>query len=334
MITRRRTPSVIVRCAITVLAGSALVSGCTTTMDRSELATEYYNLGTAFFDLGDLTRSADYLSRALELDESLARASYNLARVYALQGRFVEAEELLQSLKALEPENTMVLKTLGYVAYSRGDLDAAAVAYDDVLRIDPGSVNAFYNRAIIADESNEPERAAELLRSARAIDDGDAGVLDLLASVEERLGNAESAISALEDLKALGSTNSDALLRLAALYEVAERYDRALEELEGVIVAGESLESQAEALFRKGRILLTAAQEPEAGLEALRSSFASGFADAERIEQLRDDPALVASGEVRELLAESGLLPDASSSDEIEDDGGAPDDTSEKPGGE
>ncbi len=334
MTTRRRTSSVVVRYAMTVFAIGVFVSGCTTTMDRSELATEYYNLGTAFFDLGDLTRSADYLSRALELDESLARASYNLARVYALQGRFVEAEELLQSLKSLEPENTMVLKTLGYVAYSRGDLDAAAAAYDEVLRIDPGSVDTFYNRAIIADESDEPERAAELLRSARAIDDGDAGVLDLLASVEERLGNADSAISALEDLKALGSINSDAMLRLAALYEDAERYDRALEELEGVIVAAESLESQAEALFRKGRILLTAAQEPEPGLEALRSSFASGFSDAERIEQLRDDPSLVASGEVRELLAESGLLPDGSLSDKIEDDGAVPEDALEKPAGE
>ena len=330
MITRRRTPFVIARYALAILAVGALGFGCTTTMDRSELATEYYNLGTAFFDLGDLVRSADYLSRALELDESLARASYNLARVYALQGRFDEAEELLQALRLVEPENTMVLETLGYVAYSRGDLDAAVAAYDDVLRIDPGSVNALYNRAIIADESDEPERAAELLRSARVIDDRDAGVLDLLASVENRLGNAETAISALEDLKALGSATSDALLRLAALYEDAERYDRALEELEGVISAAENLELQAEALFRKGRILLTAAQEPEAGLEALRSAFSSGFADAERIEQLQNDPALAASGEVGDLLSEYGLLPDASPSDKTDDEDEPSDDTPEK----
>ena len=299
----------ITRLAVIVLFIGAIASGCTTTMTRSELATEYYNLGTAFFDLGDLPRSADYLARAIELDESLARASYNLARVYTLQGRFEEAEELLQSLRLLEPENTTVLETLGYVAYSRGDPDAAAARYDEVLQIDPGSVNALYNRAMIADESDELEKAADLLRSASAIEDRDPGVLELLASVEERLGNSEGAISALEDLKALGSVSVGARLRLAALYEGAERYDLALAELEVAITTADDLDSQAEALFRKGRILVTAAQEPDAGLDALRLAFESGFSDVAQIDELRNNPALAANGEVRDLLAEYAPAP-------------------------
>jgi tetratricopeptide (TPR) repeat protein len=329
-----RLPAMSMLALAVVWAGVSL-SGCTTTMDRSELATEYYNLGTAFFDLGDLPRSADYLSRAIELDESLARASYNLARVYALQGRFDEAEELLQSLRLMEPENTTVIETLGYVAYSRGDMDGATAAYDQVLEIDPGNVNALYNRAKIADESDELELAADFLRSASVLEDRDAGILELLASVEERLGNSDGAISALEDLRALGSVSVEARLRLAGLYEGAERYDLALEELEIVIAAAEDLASQAEALFRKGRILVTAAQEPDAGLQALRMAFEAGFLDMEQIDQLRENPAIDDLGEVRDLLAEHAPptpdQPVEGSSGEAEE---SPADPPEAPAGE
>jgi len=297
------------RIALIILPVMLAAISCTTTMDRSELATEYYNLGTAFFDLGDLPRSADYLSRAIELDESLAQASYNLARVYALQGRFGEAEALLNSLRLLEPDNTTIIETLAYVAYSRGELDTAASTYDEVLQIDPGNLNALYNRALIADETGDLERASVLLHSASAVDERDVSVLELLASVEQRRDNPSGAISALEDLKEIGSISVEARIRLADLYEESERYDLALEELEVVVTTADTLESQSGALFRKGRILLTAAEEPEAGVAALRLAFESGFSDRDQIEKLRSDPRFDPGGEAGDLLSEYAAEP-------------------------
>ena len=110
-------------------------------------------------------------------------------------------------------------------------------------------------------------------------------------------------------MKALGSVSVGARLRLAALYEGAERYDLALAELEVAITTADDLDSQAEALFRKGRILVTAAQEPDAGLDALRLAFESGFSDVAQIDELRNNPALAANGEVRDLLAEYAPAP-------------------------
>lgn len=289
--------------------GTALVVlfGCTTVLDRGELAGEYYNLGTAYFDLGDLTRSADYLSRALELDASLARASYNLARVYILQGRIADAAAILDDLLARDGENVTILETIGYVAYLKDDLPAAAAAYDTVIAIDPGNLNALYNRAVIAGEAGEPEREAELLARARELDENDAGVLDLLASIQEELGDTEGAITTMEELQALGGMTSEALLRLANLYEQTQRYDRALEVLETVIQTADDLSGQAEALFRKGRILLTAADEPAAGVEAIRSALAAGFADrALLVELLAAGPASESS-DLEALLSEYGI---------------------------
>ena len=295
---------------LSVLLVSVLLAACATTMDRSELATEYYNLGAAFFDLGDLERSADYFSRALEFDASLARASYNLARVYVLQGRFSDAESLLVELRDQEPENTIVLETLAYVAYSRGDLETAGSIYDDVLEIDPGSVNALYNRAIIAAENDEGDLAASLLREAHSIDDRDKAILNLLASVEDQLGNVDSAIAALESLKDLGAAGSESMLLLAELYQKSQRFDLALDELDNLVAGSDDAGATAEAQFQRGRILLTAAQETEAGLAALDAAFAAGFSDRDRIGDLRASEAMTASAELDELLSRHNLLSD------------------------
>lgn len=286
------------------LVGLALLLGfssCATTMDRSELAVEYYNLGTAYLDLGDFERSADYFSRALELDESLARASYNLARVYVVQGRYDDARNLLESLREQEPQNTIVLETLAYVAYSEGDAERALDYYDSVLQIDPGNINAIYNSALISFESDDPERSVVLLRRGRETDPEDTGMLGLLARVENQLGNTDDAIGALEDLRDLGAADPESTLLLASLYEEIERYDRALEELDTLVGTGDEA-VVAEAQFLRARILLTAAEEVEEGLLALAAALDAGYADTESLGSLLEDPALPSEGEVRDLI--------------------------------
>ena len=293
--------------AVALLAALMLLAGCTTTLSRSELAAEYYNLGTAFFDLGELERSADYLSRALELDETLARASYNLARVYTLQQRYDQAEALLQELLTEDPDNTTVLATLAYVAYSAGEQERAVELYDRVLAIDPGNVGALYNRALIAMERDNNEYAASLLRQADELTEADAEVFERLAEVEQRLGNTKAAIAALEELVATGNTDTDLLLELASLYESIERYDRALDTLDALLDDAPTAEAAAPAESRRASILLTAAEEAEQGIEALQFALEAGFSDVERLEELREAANLVAAEEVDDLLREYGI---------------------------
>jgi len=284
-----------------------LTVGCATSEDRSELATEYYNLGTAFFDLGDLDRSADYFSRALELDQSLARASYNLARVYVLQNRFADAAELLEALRLEDPTNTVVLETIGYVYYSLEDLDLAREAYAEVIEIDPGNKNALFNLARVEVDRDALVPARDLLRRAVELNPDDTEALTLLASVAERLGDDDDALSNYERLRDAGSAPAEPLLSLARLYAGSQRYDKALEVLEEVLALPDAGSLSGEAEFSKAEILLTAAQETESGLAALESALIGGFTDADRIQTMLEDPRLVAGIQVQSLLQSYGM---------------------------
>ena len=58
--------------------------------------------------------------RALELDPSLAAATYNLARLYIEDRRFDEAEEILLALVGADEENTLLYETLGWLQFRAG----------------------------------------------------------------------------------------------------------------------------------------------------------------------------------------------------------------------
>lgn len=303
----RRAP--VLRCG-TIGLITLFVAGfaaCATPADRSELATEYYNLGNAFFELGDFDRSAEYYSRALDLDETLARASFNLARVYVVQNRFDDAIEILGQLRLQDPANTIVLETLGYAHFSLGQEIPARETYLQVLTIDPGNVNVLYNLAQIELAAGNDAVALDYLDRATQLDPGDTEVLALLASTATAAGDEERALVSLEQLLDSGNAPPQSLLDLAGIYESNERYDRALEVLD-IVTQTEDTGLAAQADFRKAAILLTAAQESEAGLAALEAALTRGFSDAEAIAGLLDNSDIISRTQVETLLESYGLF--------------------------
>jgi len=294
-----------------IVLAVTLVTACTTTADRTELATEYYNLGNAFLELGDLERSAVYFSRALELDESLARASYNLARVYVLQNRYQDAIDILLGLRAEDETNTVVLETLGYAYYSLGDSTTAGGFYQDVLDIDPANGNALYNLARIERDTGNLATALDLLERAVELNPDDTEALALLATVAGESGDSERATASLELLRESGSAPPESMLALADLYRDAERYDKALEVLDELVSRSDARAVLPVAQFDRAFILLTAAEEPASGLAALQDALTAGFSDQERIAELVGHPSLTARSQVLETLDAYSVSPDS-----------------------
>lgn len=292
------------------------VSGCTTTLSREELATEYYNIGSAYFELNELDKSATYLARAIELSPELARASYNLARVYVLQRRHDEALELLDILLSEDPDNVLVMETIAYVYFETGDLAAAAEWYDRALEGSPSDVDLIENRAVVALEQSNHERAAELFRRAIDIDPTRPGVYRALAESERELGDIDAAFRAYESYLDAASTPDPAvLLDYGRLLEDAEFYADAIGVLEQVSdISDASREIRARAQFARGRLLITKAEEVQPGIDAIRAAVSLGFDDSDAVRRLLDDPGLLDSGEatprteLEDLFREAGLL--------------------------
>lgn len=312
-------PTGVLVLAVTVAAVLALAA-CTTTLSREELATEYYNIGSAYFDLGELEKSATYLSRAIELSPQLARGSYNLARVYVLQERYDDALALLDRLLAEDPENSLVIETIAYAHYEAGDLAQAAEWYARAERTNPADPQLLRNRAAVELELGDAEAALAALRRALELDADDPALALELARAERLAGNATASLDAYErHVELADSPGADALLEYAALLEEEEYYADAIEVLAGAPdAAGTQPTQQALAHFERGRLLLTEAQETEGGIDAVRTAISLGFDDAEAFASLLANPDLVGRAELEELGGDAGLVEGAGTNAEPE----------------
>ncbi len=316
------------RCvAVAALLVTLVLSACTTTLSREELATEYYNIGSAYFDLGELEKSATYLSRAIELSPELARGSYNLARVYVLQDRHDEALELLDRLLTEDPGNSLVIETIAYAHYQAGDLERAAEWYGRAEQVNPTDPELLRNRAAVALELGDSQTALAALRRALEYDEDDPDLALMLARAEQQAGNATAALDAYERYVELtDAPGADALLEYAALLEEREFYADAIDVLGNAAdAAGVQPAQQALAHFDRGRLLLTEAQEVESGLDAVRTAITLGFGDAEEYADLLANPDLVGRAELEELGGDAGLLETEESGDAASENAPAPD---------
>ena len=81
------------------------LASCASGVPEKDVAPLYYNLGNAYFELGELDRAVESYLKAIELDESLARASFNLAKVYVEKNQLDKASRILEELLTEDPEN-------------------------------------------------------------------------------------------------------------------------------------------------------------------------------------------------------------------------------------
>lgn len=281
---------------VTVLA--ALATGCPSSdLTREQFADEYYNLGTGFLDSGDHERAIRYLERAVALRPDAADARFNLAAALLGSGDTVSASAHLERLLAAGADNLRVLE-LQAESHRRGARwgDALAV-YRRLLEVQPRHAVARFNSAILLWTLDEKPAAAVQLRAllAEHPDDQDARLhLGLLIADagNAAVGAPAEASDLLREYLEEHPDAADALLALARVERVQGRYEAALELYSD---AEQRLQEddpyRAEAAFERAVILLTAVEDPIAGLEALRTALQGGFGDEERLADLlaRDD---------------------------------------------
>ncbi len=280
--------------------------GCTRYVRIDDLAEEYYNLGNAFYDLEEYEHAERYYLRALELDPELERAGFNLARALAEQERYAESLTLLQELLLSDPDNLRILEAIAYVEYRRGDIDAAISGYERVLDASPFRRDALYNLGVLLLEDGAELEARGYLAQAYDVSPEDPDVLHAYAEALFRTGRSEAGLSVLDDLREIPDLSKTYLRNAAGRYAEAEFYADALVLYDRLLADSPE---DPEAFFAKARILLTAAEEGDAGIAALENALKAGFADTEAAGLLLTEPALIRAEEVRELFGEYGVEP-------------------------
>jgi tetratricopeptide (TPR) repeat protein len=283
-----------------------VLAGCAGGWKSAELAREYYNLGNAYYDLGEYGRAADYLARAVELDKDFPKARFNLAMALVRDGRAGLGEEIFRDLLTGDPQNLTLAEGLAFSLYVQGRQEEAVRAYRDILSLEPGNSAARYNIGILFWQLEQREEALQEFLRLLESDPEDLAALFNTGKLLFELDRYEEAAGKVEEYLQAEPGDTDAYMLLAAIYEVGEKYDRALEAYDRALLFDET---RAEAWFFSAQILLTEVEDPARGLDALEQALVLGYDDGERIKSLLDSPELLSRDKVEALFAERGLIP-------------------------
>ena len=109
---------------------------------RPGLAKAHNNLGNALRAKGDLDGAIAAYQRAVQLRSDYAKAHYNLGNALVAARRLPEAIDSYERAVAANTDHANAWFNLGNARAMSGDIEGAAGAYREVLRLDPGDVEA------------------------------------------------------------------------------------------------------------------------------------------------------------------------------------------------
>jgi pilus assembly protein FimV len=132
----------------------------------SDARTQYMHVADHFLKSGDNTQGARVLQRILELDPENTATKSKLADLYLKLGKKDEARNIYY--------------TAAESLYARGSFDAAEEALDRVIKMDPQNAAALMLRGMIAADAGDSVSAADYLEQVPDLDSRPDGLRALL----------------------------------------------------------------------------------------------------------------------------------------------------------
>ncbi len=181
-----------------------------------ELPDAHAARGLALFVRGDLPEAERHLARAIELDPRLYHPHYISGRVAFSQGRVAEAAEHFRKACSIVSEAYdswyllgMCWRRLGEAEKARSANLECIEAVKQRVRIHPDDTRAWTMGAAVLAELGEPDRAADWVARALAVDADEPIIEYNAACVYVGLGRHEEAISCLEASLGQGGLSAD-----------------------------------------------------------------------------------------------------------------------------
>ena len=282
--------------------------GCAGGLSRKEASKLYYNLGNAYFELGQNEKATQAYLKALDYDKKMNVASFNLAKSYMETNNFSEALTILDKMLKKEPKNVILLSAKGYCLYKYGDAEKSYELYDLILKIDPGNLEALFNSAVIKAEEESYTDALEnltILKTKKIEDE------KFLKRVNSKIGEiyykAGEYDQAIEHLKYIDENETDNTGKFKMLFDSyikVEAYSSAVDIGNKLLVD----EKDKDILFQLASIYLTAIEDRDKGISALKEAIAEGFSDKEKITLLMENLPKHMIRSISEILKKEKLL--------------------------
>jgi len=155
-------------------------------------------IGVALRRMRRLEEARQALERARAIDPGKLSVLFNLANVHNDLGDGAAAQAVLGELIARQPQDAELRHMLGRARRHQGDLDGADAALAEALACDPFFLPAWGDRAMLASERQQHERALEILDEGLKLLPGERRLIERRAEVLIRAGRPEEARAGLE----------------------------------------------------------------------------------------------------------------------------------------
>lgn len=165
-------------------------------------------------------------------EEGLKQAQQDLAKVRNLcdQGKFGEAEKILNRLLQSHPYNSEAYRLLAQIERENGNPNKALDILIDALRCDPKNIWALILMGNIFNQDlNEKPTALTYYEKVVEVDPENFIAINNIAAINAELGDREKAIEWFKKSNAIDPTYENAYYGIAMLYYRADKFEKAFE---------------------------------------------------------------------------------------------------------
>ena len=198
-------------------------------------ADKLHQEGIDAYRKGNLSKAAQTLQKAIELEPQSAAALCNLGTVLKVQGQLEQAKACYKKALTLHPDDADVLMKLGNLYSDQDDWNQAVSCYEKVVKKRPRSHEVRNNLATALQRLGQYEQAKQHAQAAVKTKPTSAYAQCNLGNILKSLGDYENAVEHLQKAVQLDNKLPDALMNLALLYGEIGLTKQATEALRQVI---------------------------------------------------------------------------------------------------
>lgn len=188
---------------------------------ETENAVAHHLLGRLYYQTQRNDAAIASLQRALAVQSNYPDALMDLANMLHDNGQYLQAENCLQQVIRLQPDNSMAHNNLGVLYKDQQRFAEALVAYRRSVELDASNPAALGNLAHALSRVEDFDGAIQVYRRLLEVDPASIEALKSLASVLRRAGRLAEAIEVFSRWLALEPDNPVALHLLSACTDTA-----------------------------------------------------------------------------------------------------------------
>lgn len=205
---------------------------------KTYTASDYYNLGFLYQQVGGSEEAMRFYRKSLALDPKYEKSLYSLANLYQASGDVRTALGLYEKLLTVNSRSTLTYLNMGIIYNALGDTVRARLLYQKVIALDPNNADAYFNLGYLSETAGELREAINFYEKAVEKNSKHAEAYYNMGNVYASLDQQPEAIAAYLKTVAINPNHLNAYVNLSILSFKAKDFQGAIRYLDEAQLLG------------------------------------------------------------------------------------------------